>query len=93
MYLAVSIFKEHKTPMGILFCIPVFILSGFEHSIADMAYFATARVFTGQSVLFLFLVVVGNALGAMILPAFKLAVKKPVGSTEKTEGKGEKEND
>ena len=30
MYLAVSIFRDQKTPLGILFCIPVFILSGFE---------------------------------------------------------------
>ena len=87
MYLAVSIFKEHKTPMGILFCIPVFILSGFEHSIADMAYFATARVFTGQGVLFLVTVVIGNALGAMILPAFSLVTKKNAeGETSEKEG-------
>ncbi|MBQ2734048.1 MAG: formate/nitrite transporter family protein, partial [Clostridia bacterium] len=32
MYLAVCLFKEHKTPLGIFFCVPVFILSGYEHS-------------------------------------------------------------
>ena len=36
MYLAVSIYRDAKTCVGIFFCIPVFILSGFEHSIADM---------------------------------------------------------
>lgn len=31
MYLAVSTYKEKNTVLGILFCVPVFILSGFEH--------------------------------------------------------------
>ena len=72
MYLAVSVFKENKTVVGIVFCIPVFILSGFEHSIADMAYFATARMFSPQALLFIFIVVVGNAMGGMLLPLLTL---------------------
>ena len=76
MYLAVSIFKEHKTFIGIIFCIPVFILSGFEHSIADMAYFATARIFSWNAVLFIATVVLGNALGGMLLPALTLLSRK-----------------
>ena len=78
MYLAVSIFKEHKNAIGIIFCIPVFILSGFEHSIADMAYFFTARTFTIDALLFLITVVVGNALGGILLPVFMLFKKKEV---------------
>ena len=34
MYMAVSIYREKNTVVGILFCIPVFILSGFEHSLS-----------------------------------------------------------
>lgn len=85
MYLAVSIFREHKTVVGILFCIPVFILSGFEHSIADMAYFFTARAFSTEGFLFILMVLIGNALGAMILPAFTLLAKKKPESAEKEE--------
>ncbi len=76
MYLAVSVFKENKTVVGIIFCIPVFILAGFEHSIADMAYFATARIFTPKALLFIATVVLGNALGGMLLPALTLLSKK-----------------
>ena len=75
MYLAVSVFKESKTPLGILFCIPVFILSGFEHSIADMGYFFTARIFSLEALLFIVMVVVGNSIGAMILPAINGIIK------------------
>ena len=68
MYLAVSIFRDKQKSIGILFCIPVFILSGFEHSIADMFYFACGKVFNCNSLLFILLVVLGNAVGGMLLP-------------------------
>ena len=72
MYLAVSIWKERGTPLGILFCIPVFILSGFEHSIADMFYFAVSGIVSLKAFGFLWLVIIGNALGAMLLPGLNL---------------------
>ena len=68
MYLAVSIFAEHKTPLAILFCIPVFILSGFEHSIADIFYFAVRGLPDWQTIGFIAAVILGNTIGALILP-------------------------
>ena len=68
MYLAVSIFKEKQTPLGVIFCIPVFILSGFEHSVADMFYFAAGSVFTLPAIGFIASVVLGNTLGGVLLP-------------------------
>ena len=68
MYLAVSIFGEFKTPIAILFCIPVFILSGFEHSIADMFYFAVCGLPNLRTVAFISTVILGNTGGALILP-------------------------
>ena len=72
MYLAVSIYRDKGTVTGILFCIPVFILSGFEHSIADMFYFAASGIVSVRAFVFLWLVIIGNALGAMLLPALDL---------------------
>ena len=72
MYLAVSIFRDNKTPLGILFCIPVFILSGFEHSIADIYYFAASGIVSLKAFAFLWTVIAGNALGAVILPLLNL---------------------
>lgn len=71
MFLAVSIYREKKSIVGILFCVPVFIVAGFEHSIADMYYFALSGIMSNEalkSVVFLALVVLGNALGGMLLP-------------------------
>ena len=69
MYIAVWIYKEKQNVLGIFLCIPVFVLSGFEHSIADMFYFSLAgTVFRPQSLLFLLLVVIGNSIGGMFIP-------------------------
>ena len=68
MYTAVEIFKEKKTPLGIIFCIPVFILCGFEHSIADMFYFGVSGIFTIKILTFELAAVLGNTVGGLILP-------------------------
>ena len=72
MYAAVWIYRKKKSIAGIVFCIPVFILSGFEHSIADMFYFALAGMYTGRAALFVLLVVLGNSLGGMFIPFVQL---------------------
>ncbi len=76
MYMAVSIYRDNRTALGILFCIPVFILSGFEHSIADMFYFAAAMSFGVPSLLFVITVVLGNAVGAILVSLATIYIKK-----------------
>lgn len=69
MYIAVAVYRENKSIAGILFAIPVFITAGFEHSIADIFYFAASGIVSGQACLFIWVVILGNSFGAMILPA------------------------
>lgn len=69
MYLAVSIFRDNnKNVVGILFCIPVFILCGFEHSIADMFYLSASGIVSFKAFLFVLNVIAGNSVGGMLLP-------------------------
>ena len=68
MYIAVEIFRSKKSPIGVLFGIPVFILAGFEHSIADMFYFGASGIFEGKIALFEVAAVLGNSIGSAILP-------------------------
>ncbi len=68
MYLAVSIYRDKNNIFGIFFCVPVFILSGFEHSIANMFYFAAAGIVSFEAFIYILVVVVGNALGGILLP-------------------------
>lgn len=72
IYLAVDIFKKHKTPLGIIFCIPVFILSGYEHSVADMFYFAASGIVSLKAFVFIWLVIFGNTIGGMLIPLLSL---------------------
>ena len=76
MYTAVAVYKEKNTLLGVVFCVPVFILSGFEHSIADMFYLFTAGIFTMRAVGFLLLVILGNTLGGLFLPFLRLMAKE-----------------
>ncbi len=77
MYLAVSIYKEHnKNIVGIIFCIPTFIICGFEHSIADMYYFAVSGIIGWKAVAFILTVIVGNALGGILLPMMSKLIKE-----------------
>ena len=82
LYLAVDIYAKHKTPIGIIFCIPVFILSGYEHSIADMFYFATSGIVSLKACGFIWTVILGNSIGGMLIPALGLvgSKKSEVGS-------------
>lgn len=78
MYVAVSVFKENgKNVLGIMIGIPAFILSGFEHSIADLYYFAVSGIVDGRAFIFILVVILGNAIGGMLLPLFgKVKLKK-----------------
>ena len=76
MYLAVSIYKEKNNVIGIIFCIPVFILAGFEHSIADLFYFAASVIVSLKALGFIWTVILGNSIGAVILPLLMMKFKK-----------------
>ena len=76
MYLAVSIYRDRNTIAGIVFCIPVFILCGFEHSIADMFYFAASGIVSAQAFGYIWLIIFGNAIGGMLLPFITGTIKK-----------------
>ena len=68
MYLAVTVWRDRSKVVAILFCVPAFILAGFEHSIADFFYFSAAAEFSGQMWLFTLAALLGNSVGAMLLP-------------------------
>ncbi len=68
MYLAVSIYRDKQKIVGILFCVPVFILAGFEHSIADMFYFAADGTVSLARFCYIWTVILGNTIGGMLLP-------------------------
>ena len=71
MFLAVDTWKK-GSPFGCFIYIPVFIISGFDHSIANSFYNGVANgfadAFTMQNALVVITVVIGNAIGGMLVP-------------------------
>lgn len=72
MFLAVDGYKRLDDAVfklvGVFLCIVVFIMSGFEHSIADIFYFSAAGAWSMHSLMCLIVVVLGNAVGGNIIP-------------------------
>ena len=89
MHVAVTMYKENNTTIGILFAIPAFILSGFEHSIADIGYFAIANIYSFKAYGFICTVLLGNTIGAFIIALLRLNKKEktPIASQENEENK------
>ncbi len=64
MYIAVAVFRKKNSPLGVIFCIPVFILSGFEHSIADMFYFSLSGIVSLDAFIYIWIIILGNFVGS-----------------------------
>ena len=75
MYLAVALYKKGQ-PLGILMCVPAFILSGFEHSIAYVGYAAMASNIALASFGYLLIAIIGNSLGAFIPAGIKTIIEQ-----------------
>ena len=76
MYLAVMGYKRAKDAphalASVMYAIPVFIVAGFEHSIADLGYLAIALpalslAQIGKMLVVIAVVVVGNVVGSKLL--------------------------
>ncbi len=73
IYIAVEGYKNIPHPIGkymaLVLGVMVFILTGTEHSIADMYYFAAAgMLWSGKSLLCLVVISLGNVVGGVLIP-------------------------
>ena len=85
VYIAVDFFRSDDDKKAVskyllvFTCIPTFILCGFEHSIADMFYFAASSsylLYTVQGIVYILLVSAGNLIGAVVFHILRKAVSK-----------------
>ena len=70
VYIAVEGFKNNPHELGkylsLFFGVMVFILSGMEHSIADMFYFWMAGAWSSRAVFCVLIITLGNATGGIL---------------------------
>lgn len=81
IYIAVEEFKNNPHELGkylgLFLGVAGFILCGFEHVVANMFYFTVAnQIFTLKTLLYLFVMTVGNTLGGVIFPVIRKYVIK-----------------
>ena len=78
MYFAVNGFKK-QTDFGkylvVYLGVSVFILSGFEHCIANMYYFSVADIWSLKTLGYTSIMVLGNSIGSFIIPLCYLVIK------------------
>ena len=71
IFIAVELQKKNVSNIvkliGIIMPIMVFILSGFEHCVANMFYFSYANMWSFKTILYLIVMSVGNGVGSLIL--------------------------
>lgn len=74
MYIAVNNYKKINNEIGkyscIFMCVMVFILSSFEHSIANMYYISVSGIFTLKSLLYILIMLLGNSVGSILIALY-----------------------
>lgn len=80
IYIAVDGFKNSKDIvskyLSILFGVVCFIMTGTEHIVADMFYFAVSANYTTSSFLVLLIVFLGNTIGGRLYSLIEEKMKK-----------------
>lgn len=83
MYLAAISFKTTQNTqnsvggyIGLFLCVMIFLLLGFEHSIANMFYFTIAGAWSVKAVIALIVVSIGNAVGGLLIPVLSIPMEK-----------------
>ena len=66
MYLAIDNYNKSKNIVFIIAPVMIFILSGFEHSVANMFYFHLAGAYSLRAFAYLLVMAAGNGIGAKI---------------------------
>lgn len=92
MFIAADGFKKIENPVGkmlaVFLPVMVFILSGYEHCIANMFYFTVAGVWDLNTLLYLMIMTMGNAAGGCFIPlARKAFINAPAVSAGDAEKK------
>ena len=76
MYLAVDSYRKSKSWLFVVMPIVIFILSGFEHSIANMFYLSLAGEWGVEALRITALALVGNAVGSWMINAKNFTLKQ-----------------
>lgn len=66
IYLSCEFWKATKNVIPVIICVMAFILAGFEHSVADMFYYATGTL-SIEGLMRILVIIFGNAIGSILI--------------------------
>lgn len=79
IYLGVNTFKKSNNNFSkvfaIIICVFVFIISSYEHCIANMFYISIADAWSIKSFLYMLLMIFGNSIGGLLIPGLAKIIK------------------
>ncbi|MCK4551536.1 MAG: formate/nitrite transporter family protein [Tenericutes bacterium] len=82
VYIAVESYKNVKNDLAkviiLIFAVMIFILSKFEHSIVNMLYFSLSDTINLKGILYLLIMIFGNAVGAIFLNSIEMKLNKNI---------------
>ncbi len=74
IYIAVNNYKKIDNEIGkyicIFLCVIVFITCGFEHCIANIAYFTIGKVWSFKAFIYIIIMIFGNSIGSILIAYF-----------------------
>ena len=80
MYVAVDGFAKNEHHIGkyigLFLCVGGFIICGFEHCVANMYYISVADAWSGNALLYMAVMTLGNSVGGVLFPLCKQLHKK-----------------
>ena len=80
MFLAVEVSRRNVSDLikviAIFFAVAIFILSGFEHCVANMFYFTFAGALSLKTLLYLSIMILGNSIGSILIYVLLSLAKK-----------------
>ena len=78
MYLAVSLFKATKSPLMVIMPISIFIVCGFEHSMASYFFLLSylGADLSPKFFAYIGIMIVGNAIGSLMLAGLETLTKE-----------------
>ena len=75
IYLSVELYKKTGSIFVIVLGVLVFILSGFEHCIADIFYLSASMSFDLKSILYILIAIIGNSIGSLLIRFLQLNIR------------------
>ena len=77
IYIAVEVYKHHDI-ITVILSVATFIIAGLDHSIARICLIIAARIFNLDVLLYIMIVIIGNALGGILFHRIREVIDSEV---------------